>query len=384
MVRPPKPASGSPSKEDGPKSIAVVSGKGGSGKTMVAVAMAQGLAMEGYRVLLIDTDFATGGLTYYLTFSQFHQGRIGLADLLLEPKDEFSLDDLTASSKIDHDETRTLSLIELIPIGDQRRFDDVVSEGIKELVLDIVLHAKHFFDAIIVDCRGGIDRQSIDVCSACDDILLVMETDTTSIQASQHLVEVLSRQNLKRRLVGFVLNKVMDDPSPLAKTGSSLLRADYLGPIPFDIEATRAYIQGKIPDAYSLFSYHVRATLRRLFPDLDSLKYLRPLDSMQFGTLSLRPPEAKIGGLIVAAIALNVTFFAMLSLWNRPTLLDSGQILLTFRQAMGGTAIFCVLVLAALSESFKTGIGRFVYSYFSVLRAIMRTGSVGAGLRKRR
>lgn len=64
------------------KSIAVVSGKGGSGKTMVAVALAQGVALAERSCILIDADFATGGLTYYLTFRNFKNARIGLSDIL--------------------------------------------------------------------------------------------------------------------------------------------------------------------------------------------------------------------------------------------------------------------------------------------------------------
>jgi flagellar biosynthesis protein FlhG len=360
----------------GTKSVAVVSGKGGSGKTMVAVAMAQGLAVDGYRVLLIDTDFATGGLTYYLTFNVFHQGRFGLADIFNKSQDRPSMEDLVAYSKADHDERHWLARINLIPIGDQRRLYDVVSDDIKFIIEDIINQGRGIFDVIIVDCRGGIDSQSIDVCSACEDILLVMETDTTSIQASQHLVDILSQKNLKRQLAGFILNKVMDDPSSLAKTGSSLLRADYLGAIPFDIEATRAYIQGKVPDVYSLFSHHVRASQRRLFPELSNLSVVKPLDSAQFGTLSLRTPEAKIGAVILAAIALNAAFFAVWAVLGQPETYQN-RVAVPLREILIGIGVASLLVLAALSESFKVGLGRLLYSYFSILRRLSRNGSAG-------
>ena len=47
--------------------ISLVSGKGGVGKTVIVANLGLELAQRGYRVLLIDMDFFTHGLTFYLT-----------------------------------------------------------------------------------------------------------------------------------------------------------------------------------------------------------------------------------------------------------------------------------------------------------------------------
>src|SRR6266576_1279004 len=47
-------------------SVAVVSGKGGSGKTVVAAEIASLMSRQSLNVILMDADTATGGLSYYL------------------------------------------------------------------------------------------------------------------------------------------------------------------------------------------------------------------------------------------------------------------------------------------------------------------------------
>src|SRR5688572_12115014 len=66
------------------ETLAVVSGKGGSGKTLVATAIAHGLALCEKKVLLVDTDTGTGGLSYYLGFSAYKQTREGLTEFIVE------------------------------------------------------------------------------------------------------------------------------------------------------------------------------------------------------------------------------------------------------------------------------------------------------------
>ncbi|MCL2220821.1 MAG: ParA family protein [Oscillospiraceae bacterium] len=47
------------------ESLAIISGKGGSGKTTLAISLSQLLATCGKRVLLINCDMSTHGATYF-------------------------------------------------------------------------------------------------------------------------------------------------------------------------------------------------------------------------------------------------------------------------------------------------------------------------------
>ena len=56
--------------------VAIISGKGGAGKTSVALSLAKYLALLGKRVLVIDADSATHGATYF-DKNHFSLGFIG-------------------------------------------------------------------------------------------------------------------------------------------------------------------------------------------------------------------------------------------------------------------------------------------------------------------
>ena len=343
------------------KVVAVVSGKGGSGKTMLAVALAQGAALAGREVVLVDTDFATGGLSYYLTFREFNNARLGLSEVLEDDAPAPPLSSWAVSGVSDRPGRNWLSKVRLVPMGDQRRFFDNTQRKSPKHLQSIINDASYLGDIVIVDCRGGIDNQSLEVCHMVDEILIVVETDSTSIRASQHLTDVLSAQKLRSKVAGFVLNKVMDNPTALAKTASSLLGIPYLGSIPFDIEATRSYIQGRIPDPSTLFSRQVFATLPRLVPDMndfdvyDGIPILSP---EEFSSVTLRSPEVRFGGLVVLAVIFYMSaaymFFLYSSYFGReyffPELRFVGTLFI-----LGAN----IITFIALSDSIKQKIGRF-------------------------
>lgn len=340
------------------KVVAIVSGKGGSGKTMLAVALAQGAALAGREVVLIDTDFATGGLSYYLTFREFNNARLGISDVLEGDGLFPSLSSWAVSGVSNGLGRGWLSKLRLVPMGDQRRFFDDTERRSSKLLQSIIEEARHLGDLVIVDCRGGIDNQSLEVCHMVDEILIVVETDSTSIRSSQHLTDVLSEQKLRSKVAGFVLNKVMDNPTALAKTASSLLGIAYLGSIPFDIEATRSYIQGHIPDSNTLFSQQVFATLPRFMTDMDIYDRIPVLSPEEFGSVTLRSPEVRLGGLVVLTISLYLSatyiFFLYSSYFGQKYFFDE-------LRAVGILFIFGanIITFIALSDSVKQKIGRF-------------------------
>jgi septum site-determining protein MinD len=71
-------------------SIAIVSGKGGSGKTIILSVMAEILDILNKEVLLLDTDVGTSGMTFYMGLKLVKRTGIGLADIVqrVSSKDE--------------------------------------------------------------------------------------------------------------------------------------------------------------------------------------------------------------------------------------------------------------------------------------------------------
>ncbi|SFK16717.1 flagellar biosynthesis protein FlhG [Sphingomonas sp. NFR04] len=339
------------------KILAVVSGKGGSGKTMLAVSLAQGLAIADRTVMLVDADFATGGLSYYLTFREFGNSRVGISDLLDHYESVPPLETWAAQKSFDDLEYDSLwmSNIRLAPIGDQRRFSTADRSPL-EAIADIIRQAADLADIVIVDCRGGIDIESLGVCQLSDEILIVVETDTTSIRTSQHLIEVLAEYRIKSKVVGFVLNKVMDDPTPLAKTVGALLSIGYLGAVPFDIEATRSYIQGRIPSPSSLFSRQIFSIIPKIYKKIDRFKSGRVISPEEFGSVTLKSPEAGAGGVFIFGISL---YLSAIYIWV--TYSGVGYRILSWQYLDVAVMIISnILLVLALSDATKQILGRFV------------------------
>lgn len=265
------------------RSIAVVSGKGGSGKTMIATAMAQVFVSFGLSVALIDADTGTAGMTYYLGLKQVRNIRGGLYSIMKDlasssthkdPVSKNSLEDVVSGYLQDvTDLSRTQANVGFLPIGDHRRLSrdersdpDNTAHLYTIAINQAIGELSELSEYVIVDCRGGVDRESLEVCAAVNDILLIAESDTTSFQASRHLVEVLSDAQLDHKLRGFIVNKAFEDPTSIARNGTSMFGAQYLGSVPFDFEATRAFLIGNIPRPGSIFATHVQDALSRAYP----------------------------------------------------------------------------------------------------------------------
>jgi flagellar biosynthesis protein FlhG len=241
---------------------------------------------------------------------------------------------------------------------------------LQALIKQVISAAEDEFDYIIVDCRGGIDPQSIGVCSSCDAILIVAETDATSIQATQHLVDILTRSELKRKVSGFILNKVMDDPTPLAKAATSFFRSEYLGSIPFDIDATRSYIQGDLPKFSSLFSRHVQHSLSSLLASARSYRSVKILQPSEFSTVTLRSPETRLGGALLASMALYLTAGVFLFSIG---LIRYDLSFIEIRYIAGFLAgAYLLLTLGSLSDYVKQTIGSIFSTYNRLFRLIIK------------
>lgn len=145
--------------------IAVVSGKGGTGKTSVCAGIATTLAKEGRSVLCIDCDVGLRNLdislgldhTAPLTFLDVCQGNAALETLLPHPIFP-SLRFLTAPTN------RTIEQI------DQNAF------------FAMVLHARQIFDYVFLDAPAGVDAGFRLAAARADRVIVVTGSDPASIR----------------------------------------------------------------------------------------------------------------------------------------------------------------------------------------------------------
>jgi len=158
--------------------IAVTSGKGGVGKTNVAVNLAVSLAREGQRVMLFDADLGLAnvdvalGLKPRFDIQHVLSGERSLEDILIEGPGGIQV--VPASSGV----ARMASLTATEQAGLVRAFS-----ALPEPV-----------DTLIVDTGAGIDSAVLTFTAACHEIIVVLCDEPTSLTDAYALIKVLNQQ----------------------------------------------------------------------------------------------------------------------------------------------------------------------------------------------
>lgn len=174
--------------------IAVTSGKGGVGKTNVAVNLAVGLAQEGQTVLLFDADLGLAnvdvalGLRPRWDISHVLSGEKSLQDILMPGPAGIHI--VPASSGV----ARMADLEPAEQAGLVRAFS--------ELALPV--------DTLIVDTGAGIDSTVLTFAGACQQVVVVLCDEPTSLADAYALVKVLNRECSVKRF-DILANMVEND-----------------------------------------------------------------------------------------------------------------------------------------------------------------------------
>lgn len=205
------------------KTIAISSGKGGVGKTSVAIKLAKILVEKGEKVLLIDCDYNLSNTAVKLGFPMENK----FYELLTS---EVSFDEAIHKDGSFH----LLSACN----GHLDLFDN--SNGLESLIIDIIAAHGHEYDSIVLDCPAGLNREICALNSYCDHRFVVVTPDKSSITDSYSLIKVLS-QKMGVRNHNLIFNKVSSDKQfqrltkTFLDTASVYLdcRLSVLGAIPF-------------------------------------------------------------------------------------------------------------------------------------------------------
>jgi len=159
------------------KVIAVTSGKGGVGKTNVSVNLAVSMANSGRSVLLFDADLGLANIDIALglkpRFDIRHviSGERSLEEILIEGPSGVQI--VPASSGV----ARLAALSQSERAG--------LIKAFSELSMRV--------DALIVDTGAGIDPTVLNFSSACQDIIVVLCDEPTSITDAYALIKVLNK-----------------------------------------------------------------------------------------------------------------------------------------------------------------------------------------------
>ena len=158
--------------------VAVTSGKGGVGKTSVAVNLAVSLASRGREVVLFDADLGLANVDIALGLKSKYDirhvvsGERTLEEILLEGPEGIRI--VPASSGISS----------MTDLSSQQQAGLV--RAFSELSFAV--------DTLIVDTGAGIDKSVQTFSSACQTVIVVICDEPTSITDAYALIKVLNKQ----------------------------------------------------------------------------------------------------------------------------------------------------------------------------------------------
>lgn len=181
--------------------ISVISSKGGTGKTTVALNLAVALAEGGDSTLLIDVD-PLGAIG--LSLARDDAEWTGLAEYMIK---EISLEDAVIKTK--------LPALSLLPRGRLDPLEVGIYEEIlqsSEILKEIIERVKDSYSFIIIDTPSGLGQVSRAALSASNYALLPLQAESLSLRSISQTLRVISHirenDNPNLRLLGILATMV--------------------------------------------------------------------------------------------------------------------------------------------------------------------------------
>lgn len=165
------------------EAIAVLSGKGGTGKTSITAALATALAKEGKRCLCVDCDVGLRNLDIPLALSD--SASLSFLDVC---EGGYSLDQLTA-----HPLFPTLYFL-TAPMNCSAETIDA------DAFSAMVLAAREKFDYVFLDAPAGVDAGFRLAAAKADRVLLVTLSDPAAVRdagRTGQVLELMGKENVR-------------------------------------------------------------------------------------------------------------------------------------------------------------------------------------------
>lgn len=226
----------------GGKIIAVASGKGGVGKSFVALNLAVELTVQKKKVLLIDADIGLGnvhillGINPEYTIIDMMEGKVKL--------EEAVCDALKGNLKILSGGT---GLDKIFHISNEKKHN--LFQELKKI--------ESQFDVIIIDVGAGINKEVLSFLELADHIILVSNPDITALADGYSLLKVIMNTITITKNIGVVINKADSDLADevfnkLSAVSKKFLTKEikYLGNIDEDRKLVYQSTQKRLPVYY--------------------------------------------------------------------------------------------------------------------------------------
>ena len=221
------------------KIIAIANQKGGVGKTTTCANLGVGLAQEGKRVLLIDSD-PQGSLSISLGFTEPDKLPYTLSTAMMQAIED---QPITVAEGVLHHEEK----VDLLPANIELAGLEVslINAMSREKILKQCLEPlKRDYDYILIDCMPSLGMLTINALAAADSVLVPAQPQFLSAKGLEQLLQTVNkvRRQINRNLrIDGILLTMADSRTNYSKEVSALLRSTYGSKIKvFDTEIPRS------------------------------------------------------------------------------------------------------------------------------------------------
>ena len=259
---PPPPASGSESPPPGCQLCLVLSGKGGCGKTFMAINLAAALKLEtGGRVCLVDLDLQFGDIGVMLNLDH--------AKTITELVDSESALDWEFVDDILADGPEGIRVL-LGPFSPE--FGDLVRAEHVRAIVDVL---RREFDYVVVDSGSQLSEATLEATELADHIIVVGELTIPAIKDTRLMLKMLESLKVDRSRVMVAVNA----HDAHAVYDSASIERNLRFPVKLQIPSEPRLVGGSIHRAVPLVVSHPDSDISLLFRSL--ARSLAPVGATQ-------------------------------------------------------------------------------------------------------
>lgn len=265
--------SDAPARRTRTRTIAVTGGKGGVGKSNVAVNIALELAAAGWRVSLLDADLALANMDVLLGVNpQYHLGHV-----------------LTGERTLAEVVVETTNGVRLIPGGSG--FEELanLSPSQQQRLIAELSAMEAESDFMIIDTAAGIGANVTSILRAASEVIIVTTPDPTAVIDAYATIKVLHRHS-PTKPVWIIVNDVVgigDAAQIFGQISGAATRflqhpLEHIGTIPRDGELAEA-VRRQIPVVVYAPQTPASRSLRLIAKQLDQVhrSSVNPADGPQ-------------------------------------------------------------------------------------------------------
>jgi len=235
------------------KFIAIVSGKGGTGKTTTAVNLGTSLTNFGVDCVVLDANLKTPHIAIHLG-----QTRI---DIALQ-------DVLTGERNITEAAYMHPTGLKIIPSHiSPREVKKSDLKKFKSIIADLIGTTK----LVLIDTPPGINDDLVNIIKSVDQVLIVTNPDMPSISEALKVIHIAKEHN--KEVLGVVVNRVTRDKFDMERNNiEAFLEAKVIAEIPEDNKVKRS-IAMKHPVVYTHPDAPSSVAFKKLAAKLMGQKY---------------------------------------------------------------------------------------------------------------